>query len=304
MPFWKAPYKTRRANRILSFAVKQNNTLLEVGGEACFLLKRKARLTTSFQLSSRKVSTLTETASSHSYSIDPDTGAIRYCLWSASTDAVSTYPDIGAMTVTVQASGGTSVWEAAVDKYSFISDRDEYAFDTFQDQLDSDGNSITDAVYVIFNTPPFSADNSVYFTFGNINPLTNVNAMQPSRDNQEGYQRSLFGFEQWMNPFPKIRKKHAPNAFLLAFPGIKSDFTITEGGLLRETRGDFWTVPPPYSPAVVEHDVVIRELTGQRFQVVDYTPIYIENILVSQHFDMVELDPRSSIYNIEYDPGC
>jgi hypothetical protein len=303
MPLWKPPYKTRRANRILSFAVKQNNTLLEIAGEACFLLKRQARLNTTFQLASREVSTLTETASSHSYSIDPDTGMLRYCLWSASTDAVSTYPDIGVTTVTVQASGGTSVWEPAVDKYSFIADREEHAFDIYQDQLNSDGTAITDAVYVVFNTPPFTADNSVYFTFGNINPLTNFNAMQPMRDNQEGYQRSLFGFEQWLNPFPKIRKKFAPNSFLLAFPGIKSDFTITESGLLRETRGDFWTVPPPYSPAIVEHDVVVRELTSQRFQVVDFTPIYIENILVSQHFDMVELDPRSSIYNVEYDTG-
>jgi len=303
MPHWKPPYKTRRSNKILSFAVRQNNTLLEVGGEACYLLKRLARINTTFQLESRKVSTLTETASSHSYSIDPDTGALRYCMWSASTDAVSTYPDVGTMTVTVQASGGTDVWEAAADKYTFIPDRQEYACDIFQDEIDSNGDAITDAVYVIFNTPPFTADNTIYFTFGNINPLTNFNAMQPVRDNQEGYQRSLFGFDQWMNPFPKIRKKSAPNSFLLAFPGITSDFTITEGGLLRETRGDFWTVPPPYSPAIVEHDVVIRELTGQRFQVVDFTPIYIENILVSQHFDMVELDPRSSVYNIEYEAG-
>ena len=109
--------------------------------------------------------------------------------------------------------------------------------------------------------------------------------------------------EQWMNPFPKIRKRAAPNAFLLAFPGVKSDFEITESGLLRETDSDFWTSPPPYSPAIVEHDVVIRQYTGQRFQVINYTPIYIENILVSQHFDMVELDPRSTIYNITYDSG-
>jgi len=303
MPFWVRPYKTRRSNRILTFAVKQNNTLLELGGEACYLLKRKTRLTAPFQVAARRVDTLTETASSHSYSIDPDTGMLRYCLWSASTDPVSTYPDIGTLTATVQASGGTTVWESAVDKYSFLPDRDEYTFDIFQDEIDSDGAAITDAVYMIFNTPPFTADNTVYFSFGNINPLVNFAAMQPVRDNADGFQRSLFGFEQWLNPFPKIRKKSAPNSFLLAFPGVKSDFSITESGLLQETRADFWTVPPPYSPVIVEHDVIIRPSTTERYQVVNYTPIYIEHILVSQHFDMVELDPRSSIYNIEYDPG-
>jgi hypothetical protein len=142
------------------------------------------------------------------------------------------------------------------------------------------------------------------FSFGNINPLVSFTAMQPVRDDQEGFERSLFGFKQWMDPFPKIRKKYAPNAFLLAFPGIKSDFTITEGGLLREVSADFWTVPPPYSPAIVEHDMIVRESTGQRFQVTSFTPIYIEETLVSQHFDMAELDPRSTLYNLEYDPGC
>ena len=302
-PVWKAPYLVRRSNRALTYAVRQNFTLLEIAGEACYLLKRGARLNTTFQKGSRRVSTLTQTASSHPYTIDPDTGMLRYLLWTGATDTVDSYPDIGTLTATVQTSGGTSVWEAAVDKYTFIPDRTEYAFDIYQDEIDSDGNTVDDAVYVVFNTPPFTADNSVTFSFGKINPLVNFAAMQPVRDNQEDFQRSLFGFEQWLDPLPTIRKKCAPNAFLLAFPGIKSDFTITEGGLLRETRGDFWTVPPPYSPSVVEHDIVIRESTSERFQIVDYTPIYIEDTLVSQHFDMVALDPRSSVYNVAYDTG-
>jgi len=303
MPHWVPPYKTRRSNHILSFAVRQNRTLLELGGEACYLLKRKARVNDTFQKATRRVSTLTETASSHSYSVDPDTGMLRYCLWASSVDTVDRYPDIGTATATIQASGGTSVWEGASDKYSFIADREEYAFDIYQDEIDQNGSPIEDAVYIVFNTPPFTADNTSYMSFGNINPLVNFTGMQPVRDNQDQFQRSLFGFEQWTDPLTNIRKQCAPNAFLLAFPGIKSDFTITEAGLLRETRGAFWTVPPPYSPAIVEHDIIIREHTGQRFQVVDYTPIYIENLLASQHFDMVELDPRSSIYNIDYDSG-
>lgn len=303
MPHWVRPYKTRRSTKILSYAVRQNHTLLQLGGEACYLLKRMTRLTAPFQKSTRRVSTLTETASANSYTIDPDTGKIRYCLWSESTDSVDTYPDIGTTTVTVQASGGTDVWEAAVDKYSFLASAQEYAFDIFQDEIDSDGNDIQDAVYVVFNTPPFTTSDIAYFTFGKVSPAVNFAAMQPVRDNQTGFQNSLYGYVQWKDPNTRIRRKCAPNAFLLAFPGILSDFTITDGGLLRETKGSFWTVPPPYSPSIVEHDVVIRESTSQRFQITNYTPIYIEDILVSQHFDMVELDPRSTIYNVEYEKG-
>jgi hypothetical protein len=272
--------------------------LLEVCGEECYLLQRKARAKTTFQWASREVDVLTTTTAPSAYTADPETGYFRYLLWNEATDSATTYPDIGVMTVTVQATGGVaSVWEPAVDKYSFLPDRNEYAVDIFQDQLDSTGTSVPDAVYIVFNTPPFIMGNIVLFTYGNINPLVNFAGMQPIRDNQPDYQNSLFGFEQWLDPNQKIRSRHTPNAFLLAFPGVLSDFTITEGGLLQETKGDFWTTPIK-APIITEHDVVIRNSTGERYQVTNYTPIFLESILVSQHMDLTELDPRSSIYNV------
>lgn len=301
MPLWSPAHKIRRSTRILSFAVRQNYDLLQLAGEECYLLKRFARANATFQLQSRQINTLTRTVTAGSTTVDPDVGHLRALLWSELTDPPSEYPDIGTLTATVVASGSTAVWEPAVDKYSFIDDRNEYTFDIFQDEVDSTGTEIPDAVYMVFNTPPFEALGSAMLTYGPVNPLVNPLSMQPVRDNQPGYQASLFGFEQWLKPNSKIRNRMVPNALLLAFPGVKSDFTITEAGLLRETKADFWTTPAPYSPVIVEHDIIIRKLTGQRFQVVDYTPIYIENILVSQHFNLVELDPRSSIYNITYE---
>ena len=303
MPGWTKQYLVRRSTRILSFAIRQNWEALQLVGEPCYLLKRKARSDATFQWDSRKVSTLTNVASSHQYTIDPDTGSLRYLLWSATYNEPVKYPDIGTLTATVQSSGGTYTWEPAVDKYSFIDDRKEYAFDIYQDQLNNDGTPVADAVYMVFNTPPFTADNTVLLTYGYINPLTNFAAMQPVRDNQPDFQNSLFGFEQWLNPMPKIRKRCSPNAFILAFPNIQSDFTITEGGLLEETKATFWTVPPLMSPLLVEHDVVVRESTGMRYQIINATPIYIESILVSQHFDMSEIDPKSTLYCIDYETG-
>lgn len=296
MPGWSPQYKIRRSTRILSFAVRQNWEALQIMGEPCFLLQRRSRANAIPQLASRRISTITKVASG--YSTDPDTGMLRYKLWDASIDSVDEYPDIGVFTCTVTASGGTSVWDQGVDKYSFVPSSNEYAFDIFQDQIDSNGNDITDAVYVVFNTPPFTMSNVAIFNFGTINPLVNFASLQPVRDNQTGFQHSLWGFEQWVNPAARIRRKIAPHRFLLAFPGVASDFTITEGGLLQESRTNFWTTPPPYSPAVVEHDVIVRELTGARYQIVNHSPIFIENILVSQHMDLSELDPRSSLYSV------
>jgi hypothetical protein len=296
MPQWSPGYVIRRSNHIVSFGIRQNYSALNIMGESCFLLKRFSRATSTFQLDNRIIPTMTQTASA--YTVDPDTGFLRYKLWGRSTHSATEYPDIGVITTTVQSSGSTDVWTAAADKYSFIPNRTEWAADIFQDEYMSDGTPVEDAVYIVFNTPPMMATNTTIFTYGTINPLVNFSSLQPVRDNEPNFQYSLFGFEQWLNPSSRIRGRVQPNRFLLAFPGILSDFTVKDDGLIQETKGSFWTTPPPYSPLIEEHDVIVRESTGERFQVTNFTPIMIENILVSQHLDLCNYDPRSSIYNI------
>lgn len=297
MPHWKETFKIRRVTHALSYVVRQNYELLSSGGEACFLLKRLRQATDTFQAGNLRVDFIDKTL--NTFSTDSETGMYRAKLWGASTDPVSTYPDITGLVCTVKAGATSEVWEAAVDKYSFIANRKEFTFDIYQNQLDLSGNPIEDSVYIVFNTPPFDSADIVYLKFGNINPSVHFEAMQPAIDNQDGFQNSLFAFDQWIKEDAKVRGLLAPNRFLLAFPGVQNDITITPGGLLRQSTSDYWTTPPPYSPVIKEHDVVIRASTGQRFNVINQTPIMIEDKLVSQHFDMSELDPKSSIYNVE-----
>lgn len=297
MPHWTHPFKIRRSTHILSYAVKQNYELLSTGGESCFLFQRLRRATDTFQAGDRRVDFIDNTADT--FDIDPETGMYRFKLWGALTDLVTVYPDIMDLVCTVRAGAVSEVWEPTVDKYSFIANRKEFAFDIFQNQLDTNGTPIEDSVYMVFNTPPFDISNIAYLKYGNINPSVHFEAMQPSIDNQVGFQNSLFSFKQWIKESNYIRSRSAPNRFLLAFPGVLSDFTITAGGMLRQSASDFWTTPPSYSPTIQEHDIVVRESTGQRFHVTNLTPIMIEDILVSQHLDMAEIDPKSSLYNIE-----
>lgn len=299
-PHWVDPFRYRCTSKILSYVVRQNDTLLQFGGEAVALLQRKVRADAPFTVAGRRVSTITKTVSS--FTTDPTTGDIRANLWQYG-DPVDEYPDIGVCTVTVQASGAAAVWEAAVDKYSFIANRDEYTFDIYQNNLDSTGARIDDSVYIVFNTPPFNLTAYAVLNYGIINPLVNFAGMQTVRNNQVGYQDSLFGFEQWLDFNAKVRKRRAPHTFLVAFPGVMNDFKLTDGGFLREQKGSFFTSPPPYSPKLYEHDVLVRLSTGVRYQVINLTPIFLESILTAQHFDLAELDPRSTIYNIEYSTG-
>lgn len=299
MPTWKPTYKIRRSTRILSFAVKQNHMALQTVAEACYLLKRYARANAHFQKEDRRISTMTTVASS--YSIDPDTGNLRYKLWGRSSHTIDEYPDIHVFTTTVAASGSTDVWEPAVDKYTFISGEKEYAFDIYQNEMLDDGTAVEDAVYIVFNTPPMTASNVTTMTYGTINPSVSFESMQPIIDDEYPFQKSLFGFDQWKKFSVRIRSRSQPHCLLVAFPGTLTDFSITDAGMLRDARASHWTTPSPYSPVIVEHDVIVRQATGQRYQVVNYTPIYIEDILVSQHFDLVELDPRSSIYQLPVD---
>jgi hypothetical protein len=302
MPPWTHTYKVRRSTNILTFAVRQNWEALNLMGESCFLLKRNARANTTFQLEDRRIPTITRAASS--FDIDPDTGMLRYKLWGESTHGLDEYPDIGVFTTTVTASGSTDVWDLAIDKYTFLNTNKEYAFDIYQNQMLTNDTMLEDAVYIIFNTPPMEPTGRAVFTYGTISPSVKFEGMQPIIDNQQDFYLSLFGFEQWLDSSARIRTLRAPHRFPIAFPGTLGDFTLTDGGLLMDARASHWTVVPPYHvPKIVEHDILVRENTGQRYMIVNYTPIYIENILVSQHFDLAELDPRSSIYSVSIDTG-
>lgn len=296
MPGWSKQYKVRRVTNILSFAVRQNWEALNLMGESCFLIKTKQRANAVFQMDNRRVSTITKVASS--YSIDPDTGYLRYKLWGRDTDPNTEYPDIGVFTCTVNTSGATEVWEEAVDKYTFISGRNEYAFDIYQDFVDTNLNAIEDAVYVVFNTGPFTSTNTAIFTFGTTNPLIKFEGMQPIRDDEPGFYLNNFAYEQWLKSDARIRRKVKPNRFLLAFPDKMSDFSFTDQGLVQQIKSSWWTTPEPYSPIIQEFDIIVRESTGQRYQVVSRTPIYIEDILVSQNMDLAFIDERSSLYRI------
>lgn len=297
MPAWKQLYKTRRATRILSHSVRLLHSALELMGEPVYLLKRMARANAPVvQKNNRRVSTLTKTISS--YSTDPDTGNLRGLVWDERINTSAEYPDQGVFTATVSTSGETSIYDLSVDKYSFISSREEYAFDEFRDEVDGSGDPLPHQVYIVFNTPPFHVTNSTICTFGYANPLTSFTGMQPIRDNQDEFRLSVFGFDQWLSATTRIRRRVTPNAFLLCFPSINSDFQLSDSGFLQASNIRHWANPPPYGPALSEFDVIVRRSTGQRYQIINFTKIFIEDIFVQQQFDMVELDPRSQIYNI------
>jgi len=267
-------------------------------GEPVYLLKRMSRADApTVQKENRRVSTITQTVSS--YSTDPETGLLRALVWNENTDNPKTYPDQGIFTATVTASATTEVWEKAVDKYTFISGYNEYAFDEYRNERYDDGTDRPHEVYVVFNTPPMTTGNSTILTYGIANPQTKFESMQLVRDNElPDFARSLFGFQQYLNSTIRIRGRVTPNSFLICWPAVDSDISITDSGLLQDSRIAFWSNPEPYSPTLSEHDIIVRLSTGQRYQIVNFRKIFLEDIYVQQQFDLVELDPRSSCYQL------
>ncbi len=67
---------------------------------------------------------------------------------------------------------------------------------------------------------------------------------------------------------------------------------------MRDSSSTYWTAPPPYGPEIMEHDVIVRESTNQRFQVINVTKIFIEDIYCGQNLSFAEMDPRSSVYSV------
>lgn len=296
-PTWKPTYKIRRSTGILSFQVQQLQELLNLFGEGVYLLKRMARANApAVQKDNRRVSTITQTISS--FSTDSDTGYVRGLVWDETVNDPSEYPDQGVFTCTVATSGGTSVYDLAVDKYTFVSGREEFAFDEYRDERDTNGNLLDHQVYVVFNTPPFNLGDSAVCTYGIVNPRTKFTSMQMLNDDQDDFQRSLFGFDQWLKSTARIRGLVRPNQFLMAWPALDSDITITDAGLLQDSRISHWTSPPPYAPQLSEFDLIVRPSTGERYQVVNFRKIYVEDMYVQQQFDLNVISPRSSLYSL------
>ena len=280
--FWTPPTRVLATTRKIDLAIRQNHHLLQIAGEPTYLIRR-------IQVADRKERTGTEM----DFEFDTDLGLWFFDLWDPS---IELFPDSRYVTILVDG----EAWRQAFDKFNMGAGAKEYAIEVWRNKTDSDGNPLDDRVICWLNTPPFSGPyQRVDFTYKMICRCVDIRTMQPSRPDCPYCNRSLYGFDQYLNPRARWRGKLLPHTFPLAFPDVTRDLIeLSDAGFKRVSDVDHWTSPPPLCPLVREHDYIQRVKNGRRYEVDSFAEIKIGAKLVQQQFKVVEIDPSDPVMNI------
>jgi len=281
--FWTDPWAGVEATRRIEIATEQNHRYLEIAGEPCYLFKRRQR--------GLPVATIPGSAE-----IEPDPeliGFYRVVLWDT-TQETDRYPELSTVSLSVDG----IQWSMAFDKNHFTEGAQEFAVDEWKDRVDVNNVEISNAVYAVLNTPPFTPGSIVTVNFTTIAERVAQVAMQPITVDDPKTARSLYGYDQFLNPNISVRGRMWPHTFLLGFPNVPRDLNLVPAGLELTAPLRHWTQAPPFSPEIDEHDVIVRTTNQRRYEIINMERITHAGQIVQQQFDIVEFNPDAPEYEL------
>lgn len=287
MPFWTRPWDVMQANKSPQFTIIQNHNFLELGGEPCYLLQRK-----------QEGESVTGTKL-FPFEYDGDLHRFYVTVWSPS-DGDANYPDPRHFSLSVDTGSGSTEWTQVQDSAVFTAGNLEYYLYYRRNYMDEEQNTLPDTVRAYLNTPPFpgTSTDTVSWNFSTICACWDLNSFQPTIAECPTCHSNAYGWEQYLDPNFTYRNRNFPHGVLLAFPSFQLDLRLDDRGFVEEGRRDYWTSPPPYSPLIYEHDVIVVPSRNRRLEVQNYTWGRIDGIEVVQMFDASDVEKDSPSYNI------
>lgn len=275
-PLWKRLF----SSRVVPIIVRQNYRLLEIVGEPVYLLIRI-----------RKRDIMDEGVIEKNFNtqnlISLDNFAVLK-LWQYG-DNIMEYPDTRSLKIFKD-----DIEMTDVVLKDFITDENMYAVEVIKNNIEL---NIQHEVRIIFHKNLLNQSNNFRVEYFRI--ATAFDRVYYQSDSHET-KLSLYGWKQpnWRGCY--FRDKLIRGAFLVAFPDLSRDLNIESTGMVPTSDYELWTSPPPLSPIITEHDVIVR-LNGLRYEVRNFTRNIIQNILVQQEFRVSEIEPSNPIYDIPVD---
>jgi len=288
MPFWTRPWDVLQAYKGVQIVVVQNHNLLELGGEPCYLLQRK------------KVGETVTGAKTYPFEFDADNMRYYAQVW-APADGDGNFPDPRNFELQVDLGSGSETWTQRFDDDNLVLAEKEYYLIVSKDAMDEEGVASPDGVWVYLNTPPFTGGSGVRvsWTFTTICKCWDLHSYQPTLGNCPTCRSAEYGWDQYLNPNFTYRNRKYPHGFLLAFPNLTVDMHLFDRSFVQEASFSHWTSPPPLSPEVFEHDVIVVPGRGNMImEIVDITYGRIDGLPVFQGFNVVEVEAGSPTYDI------
>jgi len=289
--FWVEPWHVLDATGALDIVIAHQDEYLQFGGEPFYLLQRRYD-------SDRVVKTL------GNYDLDPDVRLPRTVIWHEERDPPEEFPDSEGFEATLTTSFGAIELTQIQDKDTFSPNAAQFSLDFQARRVDASDNPLPGVVYLILNAPPHNGTDPVHVLYRWISPATDFHSRQPVVDNFPSKETSLRGYRQFLDPKRLFRGVTAPHIIPLALPAEPGDLSVQPAGMTRASRIEWWTSVPPFTPVILEHDLLVRAANNAYYEVVmnelDWGLGFAngQSRLKSQKFTAVlleENDPRTKI---------
>lgn len=253
MQSWIAPWSTIAADDSLLIALGQQHIEFQTAGEPFYLIQKRWDRDVRIAMLSR-------------WGRDPSSPGFVAEAWTE-PDGPDEFPDVQRARAWLMTSAGDVELDKAASPEHFTPGRPEFALVHRMRQVGPDGARLADAVFLVVNAPPHDGILPVKLEFRPISPGVDVGRRQPVRDNVPGYEMSLRGWRQWLNPRATFRDVPTPHTLPIAVPVDRREVTISRDGVMRVAPAEWVTSPPPFAPALLDGDILVRKGNGQRYQV-------------------------------------
>ncbi len=270
-PFWKKLFATRA----LPIIIVQNYRLLEGMGEPVYLLLR-----------GRKADFVKNSLSFNNNDLIEEGDFCYFVFWKKGDD-IKQYPDIRDLKIIMDSQEMVNV-----GLKEFIQKQKHFAPVVIKDNAEL---NIEHEVRIYFSKELLQDTHSFEAEFYFIHP--EFDFLYGQMDKMDESYGAPYGWRQikWRGCY--YRNKFYKGAFLIALPDLRRDLAIDRAGMTITSEYDAWTSPPPLSPILTEHDIIVR-LNGLRYEIRDMTKNMIENMLVQQEFRMSEIEPSNPVYQV------
>lgn len=258
MGFWSDPWDTFEANDALSLALEQQFVTLELEGEPYYVIQRRWDLP-------EVVKTVGGwTREEFGFSVP---------IWRRGSDPDDTFPDPQRCQAWIGEGEGEIELDRSESEQHFVPGRAEYAIRARMRELDAAGEPLPDVVFLVVNAPPHDGSSLVRIKYRPVSPAIDLARREPAVDNAPGFELSLRGWRQWLEPNASFRGVPMPHVIPIAMTKQTVDIQIQAHGPTRIQGAAQWMAPPPpYGPAILVGDILVRRSNGGRYEVRRMSP--------------------------------
>ncbi len=284
----KYDYKLGPKDRQISYMLKNHRKQIQIGGEACYILRRKE---SGSAVPAQTIPVFEEWEDQY------DSTYYRSLIW----DGQGLHPDFRTYTAVEESNTPFDLANSGSSMDRIVDYKDLKADTEFA--LYEDKSVLPHRWFVVFNGGFDPRNESLSYTYSTLSAGTDVTNIEPDEDSPE-YFGSKFGWIQMTTP--KTQLTTTANQFLIRLPMTLKDIRREQQGFVINFEPKAWMLGEPY---VKDMDVIVRPaklgIEEERYEVLNKEDSIVKSLSTPtvyyrshQKFQLKLIDRGDSVYNI------